>query len=254
MEREDAGRPPAWGKVRLMHRYVSMRKWDWVIWADCDTYFMNLTVTLDSVLFRYGTRRPSESGWMPKEPELDPDVHFLVTEDHAMLNTGIFFARSSSWSEAMLQRIWGPDDSVWTEHPWWEQAAMSWDFWSDLPQRFRDADHQKWAQEAGIAADEMDGIYPSAVRVVPQGEFNSYHPITSRFLADTWERGKFVLAFNGVQSSSSPTIVQELYARYYELFCSLNAVEHLCVEAPDTMPWLKPQSNAVHSGERGVFR
>merc|ERR1712232_903695 len=137
--RVDEGRPPAWGKIKLMEEHLALQKWDWVMWADCDVYFMNLSVTLDSLLFRYGSK--------PQEMHLalDPGFHFLVTEDHAMLNTGIFLARSSDWSAAMLDRVWGTDDSIWTHHPWWEQAAMSWDFWADLHVRFRGVDHTQWA-------------------------------------------------------------------------------------------------------------
>ena len=155
-----------------------------------------------------------------------------------MLNTGIFLVRSSSWSEDMLERVWGGDTSVWTNHPWWEQAAMCWDFWSDLPQKFRDIQHSIWALPENSDRDTMDGIYPSAVRVAPQGEFNSYHPVTSRMVADTWMPGKFVIAFNGVISSSSPNVARELYGRYYELFCKLNAVQHLCIRVRDFLPWL----------------
>ncbi|CAE8588387.1 unnamed protein product [Polarella glacialis] len=231
----DSGRPAAWGKVKLMHQYVAQRQWDWVLWADCDVYFMNLTVTLDSILFRYGAR-PGADGIL----ELDPKFHFLATEDHAMLNTGIFLTRSSDWSEAMLKRVWGPPDSVWTEHPWWEQAAMAWEFWSDLASKFRAADHLEWAKLADGSHDEMEGIYPEPVRIVPQVEFNSYHPITSRFIADTWAPGKFVIAFNGVTSSSSPNVASELYAHYYELFCGLNGLTgERCVEVPDDPPWMQ---------------
>jgi len=236
-EAVDESRPPAWGKVKLMHQHVEMGRWDWVMWADCDVYFMNLSVTLDSLLFRYGAARAPAGTFA--EPRLDPDFHFLVTEDHAMLNTGIFLARSSAWSEAMLRRIWGPQDSVWTHHPWWEQAAMCWDFWADLPQRFRGVDHVEWARQARPEADEMEGIYPSAVRIAPQGEFNSYHPVTSRMVADTWSPGKFVIAFNGVVSGSSPSIAAELYGRYYELFCALNHVGPRCLDVPVLLPWLR---------------
>lgn len=238
MDRVDDGRPHAWGKVKLMLEYVKLRRWDWVMWADCDVYFMNLTVTLDSILFRYGAdlnQNFNQGTLGTRELQLDPSFHFLVTEDHAMMNTGIFFVRSSAWSDAMLERIWGPQDSVWIQHPWWEQAAMGWDFWADLPNRFRDADHSLW--DAGQDADEMQDIYPSAVIVAPQVEFNSYHPITSRFLADTWAPGKFVLAFNGVTASSSPNVARELYKTYYERFCLLNGVESSCSRVPDTMPW-----------------
>ena len=41
-ERVDATRPPAWGKIKLVERAVHSGQWDWVVWADCDTYFMNM--------------------------------------------------------------------------------------------------------------------------------------------------------------------------------------------------------------------
>lgn len=240
-ERMDDGRPPAWGKVQLMQKYVKQRQWDWVMWADCDVYFMNLSVTLDSLLFRYGGVPPSaEAG----ELRLDPDFKFLATEDHAMLNTGIFFIRSSAWADGMLGRLWGPEDSVWTHHPWWEQAAMAWEFWGDLPERFANADHAAWVMAAGAAGDEMEGIYPRAVRIAPQFEFNSYHPVTARYvigsgpMADAWSPGKFVIAFNGVSAGSSPTVAQELYAHYYERFCSLNSVEMECLPSRTVLPWV----------------
>eukprot|EP00927_Polykrikos_kofoidii_P040368 TRINITY_DN34526_c0_g2_i1.p1 TRINITY_DN34526_c0_g2~~TRINITY_DN34526_c0_g2_i1.p1 ORF type:complete len:514 (-),score=77.13 TRINITY_DN34526_c0_g2_i1:257-1798(-) len=237
--RLEESRPVAWGKIKLVYEFVRQRRWDWVMWADCDVYFMNLTVTLDSLLYRYGGERSLEA----RQPlELDPNFHFLVTEDHAMLNTGIFLARSSAWSEAMLERVWGPDDSAWTNHPWWEQAAMSWYFWSSLHERFRQTDHVAWAkQNALVDSDDMQGIYPDPVRVAPQIEFNSYHPVTSRFVADTWAPGKFVIAFNGVSSSSSPNVAQELYKTYYERFCALNRVEHLCLEVIEPIPWMRQQ-------------
>jgi len=235
-ERVDDGRPHAWGKIKLMQQYVKMRRYDWVMWADCDVYFMNLTVTLDSLLLRYGSLPTAAGPHLGKEA-LDPGFHLLVTEDHAMLNTGIFIARSSSWSDGMLERAWGADDSIWTSHPWWEQASMSWDFWSTLHERFRHADHRAWAKQAGDSDDEMEGIYPPEIRVAPQGEFNSYHPITSRFLADTWSPGKFVIAFNGVTSGSSSNVADHLYGSYYERFCQLNNVQDRCIEVPELLPW-----------------
>lgn len=234
-EQVSDARPPAWGKVKLVQEHLERRTADWVMWADCDVYFMNMSTTLDSLLFRYGSAERPAGG----ELQLDPDFQFLVTEDHAMLNTGIFLARSAAWSAELMRRVWGPEDSVWTNHPWWEQAAMAWDFWSELPRRFRGADHRAWAAAAGEEADEMDGIYPAPVRLAPQGEFNSYHPVTSRLVADTWSPGKFVIAFNGVTSSSSPTIASELYGRYYEWSCKLNQIKHRCLQVPPVLPWLK---------------
>jgi len=248
-ERLDEHRHPAWGKIKLMQRYLEQREdgWDWIMWADCDVYFMNLSISLDSLLFRYGGVLPTLGGGTQlhaqgartdAQPELDPGFHFLITEDHAMLNTGIFLARSSQWSILLMRRVWGPERSAWSDHPWWEQAAMSWDFWETLPERFREADHLAWAASAEPGADGMEGVYPPEVRLAPQCAFNSYHPITSRFVADTWSPGKFVIAFNGVVSSSSPNVAAELYGSYYELFCKLNHVQHLCIHVGNLLPWL----------------
>merc|ERR1712228_101276 len=78
--------------------------------------------------------------------------------------------------------------------------------------------------------DDMAGIYPQEVRLSPQSEFNSYHPATSHFMHDTWEPGKFALAFNGVLSNTSPEVIRVLYGNYYEQSCQLNNVVDQCVE------------------------
>ncbi|CAK9053620.1 Hypothetical protein SCF082_LOCUS29192, partial [Durusdinium trenchii] len=234
-----------------MERETRSGQWDWVVWADCDTYFMNMSTTLDSVLFTYAGVADGE------QLTLDPEVHMIVSEDNAMLNTGIFFARSSSWASQLLQRIWGSDTSPWIDHPWWENAAFTWQFlkdwqtrcslgsthsvsmedleddpmalwkisvehfWRDNAKKFALEDLEDWAAKG---KDDMWGVYPDEVRVAPQSHFNSYHPITSRFQHDTWEEGKFVIAFNGVLSASSPTVVRILYGNYYQRACDLNHV------------------------------
>jgi hypothetical protein len=80
----------------------------------------------------------------------------------------------------------------------------------------------------------MDGIYPTGIIAIPQIEINSYHPITSRvFMHDNYEIGKFVLAFSGVKSGSSPAVVKVLYGNYFRLMCELNNVkDELCRNQP----------------------
>jgi len=246
-ERLDPDRPPAWGKIRLMYEALKDPDVDWWLWFDCDTYFMNMTVTLDSLLYKYVRARSAaptagDVDGMAPEAGLDPDVHMLVAEDHAMLNTGAFFLRSSDWSRQLLQRVWGPADSAWVEHPWWENAAILWNFLKDNSQKFRDSGVAAPAgsqDEEGLAPDDMEGIYPSEVRLAPQSEFNSYHPATSHFLHDTWEPGKFALAFNGVLSNTSPEVIRVLYGNYYELACRLNGVENQCLQVEEALPWLR---------------
>mmetsp|Transcript_48775 Transcript_48775/g.139529 ORF Transcript_48775/g.139529 Transcript_48775/m.139529 type:complete len:489 (-) Transcript_48775:124-1590(-) len=240
-ERLDPHRPPAWGKVQLMYQALEDSSVDWWLWFDCDTYFMNMTVTLDSLLYKYG-RAPLSAGSGPEAGTargLDPAVHMLVAEDHAMLNTGAFFLRSSEWSREFLRRVWGPADSVWIDHPWWENAAILWSFLKDNAQKFGALDlATAGSTETEAPPDDMEDIYPPEVRLAPQSEFNSYHPATSRFLHDTWEPGKFALAFNGVLSSTSPAVIRVLYANYYELACRMNGVQDRCVKVEENLPWL----------------
>lgn len=232
VERElvQSNRPPAWGKIKLVEREVQSDRFDWIVWTDCDTYFMNMTITLDSVLYTYAGRTALED---ENDVELDPDVHMIVNEDSAMLNTGIFFVRSSAWVLDFLGRVWGAEDSPWIHHPWWEQASIGWEFLKDNPRKFLSEDHFDWAE----GDDDLVGVYPAEVRVAPQSHFNSYHPITSRFLHDTWEDGKFVIAFNGVLSGSSPTVVRVLYGTYYQTACRLNDIESQCVPIDPVFPW-----------------
>eukprot|EP00439_Symbiodinium_sp_Y106_P030840 s4690_g3.t1 len=194
-------RPPAWGKVRLLQQVLEEEPdVDWWLWFDCDTFFMNMSVTLDSLLYRYAAAAGG----------LDADVHMLAAEDAAMLNTGAFLLRRSEWSRSFLRRVWGKQDSIWISHPWWENAAMIWDLLRFNSEKFRQ----------GLNED----VYPKEVRILPQFEFNSYHPATAQMLHDTWMPGKFVLAFNGVLSNTSPGVVQALYGYYYELACELNRI------------------------------
>ena len=74
-------------------------RWDWVVWIDCDLYFMDLERTLDSLLLTYA--RASEEA---TPLAIDDSVHLLVTEDAQSLNTAIFLMRQSDWSRTLLAR------------------------------------------------------------------------------------------------------------------------------------------------------
>ncbi|KAF4675161.1 hypothetical protein FOL47_008168 [Perkinsus chesapeaki] len=214
-KRDDPSRPHAWAKISLMLKHVKQQTADWLLWFDCDTYFMDLSRTLDSILYKFGSEVSSDGRRRVRD-----DFHMLIQEDHAMLNTGVFFVRTSDWVASMLTEVYGGSTSPWINHPWWENAAFSHWFLGSNYQRLANENHIEFMREA---ASDMDGIYPEKVIVAPQVDFNSYHPITSRiFQHDTWEPGKFVLAFSGVQQASSPTVVSVLYGNYYRIMCRIN--------------------------------
>ncbi|CAE8662326.1 unnamed protein product, partial [Polarella glacialis] len=176
-------RPPAWGKIRLLQRLLDEEpEVDWWLWFDCDTFFMNMTVTLDSLVYRYAQARERAADG---SRGLDPAINLLVAE--AMLNTGAFLIRRSEWSREFLRRVWGPQDSIWVDHPWWENAAIIWDLLRANSEKFRDG-----AAASDSDVDDLDGVYPPEVRIMPQWEFNSYHPATAQSMHDTWLPGNKV--------------------------------------------------------------
>ena len=246
-KRFDSRRPHAWAKITLLRNHILSAEYDWLFWFDCDTYFMNFNVTLDHLLYKYGSEVD-----MKGDHVLRKDFKMLIQEDHAMINTGVFFLRTGDWSDGLLQLVystpaWGlpghnlfdPNRksetvegtgehtgyNLFTMHPWWENAAFSHVFLGALSSRMIDLESHR-----GHPEDDMVGIYPVGVVVAPQYEFNSYHPITSRVsMHDNWEPGKFVLAFSGCKSGSSPQVVKALYESYYFHMCKLNNLVGECI-------------------------
>ena len=52
----DPARPHAWGKIKLIEGALNNPEYDedtWLMWMDCDTYYMNMTTTIESVLYAY---------------------------------------------------------------------------------------------------------------------------------------------------------------------------------------------------------
>jgi hypothetical protein len=227
-KRIDERRPHAWAKVSLVQKHVQSGKYDWVMWFDCDSLFMNLTTTLDHVLAKYaGLQKPDGT------IGIDPNVQMIVQEDHAMLNTGVFFVRGNTpFINELLERVYGDDTSPFIMHPWWENAAFGWEFLGQLAARSVNEDHAAFMSANG---DDMNGVYPYQVVVSPQVEFNSYHPITSRiFQHDTWEPGKFVLSFSGCASATSPAVMHHLYGNYYRTWCDINSIpDDVCIKLDD---------------------
>eukprot|EP00927_Polykrikos_kofoidii_P051675 TRINITY_DN45466_c0_g1_i1.p1 TRINITY_DN45466_c0_g1~~TRINITY_DN45466_c0_g1_i1.p1 ORF type:complete len:451 (+),score=31.73 TRINITY_DN45466_c0_g1_i1:69-1421(+) len=222
---DTGGRPPAWGKIRALQEVIEKGTYEWVLWVDCDIYFMDLNATIDAILLRYAG--------------MDRGVHLIINEDNQMLNTAVMLMRRSDWSLELLRRAWGPDNSPFINHTWWEQAALAHELLGTNHQRFREVTYGKQSV-SGLGPDNWMTVYPPQVRVAPQFEMNSYHPISSRLDGETWAPGKFVLSFNGVQSLTGPTVARTLQSTYYQLFCQLNNVEDRCEQLGDSLlePWL----------------
>jgi Methyltransferase domain/galactosyl transferase GMA12/MNN10 family len=100
------GRPAPWGKLRLTRELL--QAYPVVAWIDCDTIIVDFEHDLGEVL--------------------EEDKDFYVVEQEGgvprdcVVNTGIFVARASEWTERFLDEVWSQEDL--TDHRWWENAAI----------------------------------------------------------------------------------------------------------------------------------
>lgn len=119
-------RHPVWGQLAgpLELLQTTNSRYDWVLSMDCDSLFTNLDVTIDSVLYRFAAR---ETPW--GKLELDPEVHFLISEDGRGLAGGNWIVRNSLEGQQLLQSVYGPDDvsqNPFLSHDLRDQFSLLW--------------------------------------------------------------------------------------------------------------------------------
>jgi len=119
-------RHPVWGQIagplELMEQMES--RYDWVMSMDCDSMFVNMDVTIDFLLYRFAAR---ETPW--GKLELDPDVHFLISEDGRGLAGGNWIVRNSPGGRSFLREVYGPDDekqNPYMRHDLRDQFSLLW--------------------------------------------------------------------------------------------------------------------------------
>ena len=99
---DSGGRPPAWGKVRLLQQVL--RSYDEAVWIDADVLIVDGSSDLPSL--------PHEA------------FQGLVEQRSGgtLINTGVWQIRAGTDADAFLSLVWAQDSRV--NHQWWEQAAV----------------------------------------------------------------------------------------------------------------------------------
>lgn len=134
------GRPPAWGKVRILLDAIRSGTHEWFMWIDADAMFVrddvnivdDLSVDRDLWMVNHRCIR----GPVRRQPGLirggrlanlvfrkalfrrQDELQLLVERP----NTGVMVFRANAWSIEFLESVWAEADLV--EHRWWEQAAF----------------------------------------------------------------------------------------------------------------------------------
>ena len=214
--RLDRNRPPAWSKLRVVQKYMTDDV-DWVMWMDCDSFFMNDTLRLQDLL-------PHDDG-----------IDFVLSEDGLTINTGVFLLRNSPWSARLLDAWYGPPQSPFVNHPHWEQAALQ----AMLTRDRAAADpHVPPVQCCALGFDWQGvcGASFSAVPTLPEGELlrrtlfhpqrwlNTYPVDLSHKLRDALDRpthtsytdGDYIVSFSGCNNILGRPRCAELFGEFYD--------------------------------------
>ena len=191
-----SSRPPAWGKVALMERHLG--EVDWLVWIDCDSFFMNHSIDLRNVIAN-----------AVEMSEFDSHVNFISSEDALMLNTGIFAIRNCEWSKNLLSK--------------WSNAGLLYDLDSEeSPYVF----HGFWEQAEFLHALIL-GPYSLDIRThatfVPQVAINSYpeelasmiRDATGHSLHSFYTNGDFIISFSGCRPLISQEWCNTQFQKYY---------------------------------------
>jgi hypothetical protein len=76
-------------KLELMRSLVDSRKYEWIMWTDCDSIIINTDLTLESIIAEYVTR---------------DNIDLLITEELLGLSSANWLIRSSDWASRFLRK------------------------------------------------------------------------------------------------------------------------------------------------------
>ena len=186
-------------KILAVRNIISNHKW--VMWMDCDAFFMDPERSIDSVIYMYSHNRTAplvntsggEISLISREImetlSKPIEVELLISVDSTGINNGVWIMRNSDWSIDFLHRWWNSTilQGMGANHNCSDQSTMQ----HELLYRNMMADLNT---EFGEAWDLLGApIWPREVRVVPQEHMQSFHKETAEAVVSReWIEGDFV--------------------------------------------------------------
>lgn len=175
-------RHPVWGQLagpmELLDKKSSSREYDWVLSMDCDSLFVNMDVTIDSILYRFAAR---DTPW--GRLELDPDVHFLISEDGRGLAGGNWIVRNSDAGRTFLKEVYGSEDPAtnpFLKHSLRDQFSLLWHLVRPGVSKPLPSEEQVQAGAPLSPPKSWTDVgYLSGVRLVPQELLLGSYPFVS---------------------------------------------------------------------------
>lgn len=172
----DPSRPGAWHKVVALLTTLPLSTWVFIM--DADSLILDPSVSLESIISRYGS---DQDIIFTNDFDLPRDVE-KFDQATVSINTGAMLVRNSAWSVAFWEKIY-KDFPEAVQHPWWEQQAA-------LLYRKRNVD------------DFMKHCV-----IIPYKVMNSFYP--------KYKDGDFIVHFAGPVFRNKPTKYKVILQAFY---------------------------------------
>eukprot|EP00435_Cladocopium_sp_Y103_P045599 s1919_g13.t1 len=217
MDVNDGVHKPFFWKVNAVKNVLDTGNYDWVLWMDCDAFFMDPKRTIDSVIAMY-SQNLTVASRLPEELSQDPEhaalraastgeVSLIFAVDSTGINNGVWLLKNTDWSHRFLERWWRSDilQGPGKEHNCSDQSTMLHTLLYDRAMQF----DETW--------DSFElPIYPLEVRVARQEHLQSFHAATAQSaLSRAWQDGDFIKHHPGCHYYKVPCqhLYQEAQAR-----------------------------------------
>ena len=181
----------AWmNKLLAVETAMSSEDSDWVMWVDCDAYFMNKHFDINNFLSQ-----------VPKEKQL------IISEDANHLNSAVFLLRNTEWSRHFLKNVrnllTAPSPFSFRDNAYHEQSPLM--YLVLVPSVFDGANPDGYAKEVLIVDQKMMNAYP--VEIAHRSSFMQHA---------MYEPGDWIISFNGCGSLLGGEYCEEIWKSHFE--------------------------------------
>ena len=192
----DKSRPTAWSKLIAVEHYLTEGIFDYIVYIDMDIVIMNFEVRLESFISAASELTGTSS------------ADIIMTKDWGGLNTGVWFAKNTSWTKEFLLEAWNQKELLkkysrnGRKHPFeYEQRAFHYL-----------TDSNVWRLRALPKYPGNSSAILAHIAVLPQCAFNSYslHPFYWKGKRETshYIPGDFLIHFAGKKGQIKSNMIE----------------------------------------------
>lgn len=185
---DDFERAPQWRKIKLMIELLESNSADWLFFVDCDCLFMNMAITVESLI-------DDEFDIIVSRTSGAPDFPVDVADSKNSFLSGQFLVKNSENALRILQEIW--------EAPDWPEGLDINQFDHEMRQMRFTLSKDKWKPHIKVIEEKLlNRFWPSR-----DPDFVNSFPDYNKNL---WEPGDFIVHVTGCSLEERIEAIEKL--------------------------------------------